>query len=528
MSITSFVFFLFIFVALIIYYIVPKQFQWTVLLVTSLIFYLSGGAKSILYVMITSVTIHFAALWINSISIKQKLYFKENKGNLLKEEKERVKEKNKRIKKRILTSTLILNFGILCFFKYFHFVLEQLNAVIDALGGNIFENNISFVVPLGISFYTFQATGYLIDVYWGNCEPQKNYWKTLLFVSFFPQVTQGPISEYHQLSKELYEKHSFTCSNYAQGFQRMLWGFFKKMVVADGLAPMVSDLFGNYSSYAGITCLIGAFCYSVQIYADFSGYMDIMCGICKMFGITLTENFERPYFSKSIAEYWRRWHITLGAWFKKFIYYPIGMSKWNQNVGKTCSKKFGKHVGKNMPASIALVVVWLTTGLWHGASWAYIAWGGVNGLFIIFSMWMEPTYAAVKQKLHINENSALWKFFQIIRTFILVTFIKVLPEVGTLSDGLGLWKRIFTNYRIPASFGEMLPFVNDKLYFLIIIFGIILMFAVSVLQRKQSVIGLFNRMPMLVRHGCMTIILLLIVIFGVANGGAGGFMYVQF
>jgi len=368
--------------------------------------------------------------------------------------------------------------------------------------------------------------GYLVDVYWGNCEVQKNYWKTLLFVSFFPQVTQGPISEYSQLSAELFGEHEFTYKKYSHGFQRMVWGYFKKMVVANMISPYVTDVFLNYSEYTGITCLLGAFAYSVEIYADFSGYMDIMCGICEMFGIQLTENFERPYFSKSIAEYWRRWHISLGAWFKKYIYYPIGVSKWNQKLGKISQKKFGKHIGQTIPASIALVVVWLTTGLWHGASWAYIAWGGVNGLFIIFSLWMEPVYDKVKGILRINERTFGWKIFQTIRTFMLVTFIKVLPEVGTLSAGVGLIRRIFVNHDIPTSFNEMLPFVEDKLNFIVIIFGVVLMFGFSLLQR-DSKIEKYYKLPIMIKSLVLTLLTLLVLIFGVANG-SGGFMYAQF
>lgn len=528
MSITSLIFFLFIFTTLILYYVVPKRLQWMVLLFASLTFYISCSTWGIVYVIVTATTVYISAQWLHSISVNQKVLLKENKDKLSKEEKAIIRNANKKKRKYILVTTLIFNFGILCVFKYFHFTLEQINVVINAFGGSLIEDRFNLIVPLGISFYTFQATGYLIDVYWGNCSAQKNYFKTLLFVSFFPQVTQGPISDYEQLSDELYSEHTFIYENYAQGFQRMIWGLFKKMVIADCLSPIVTDLFANYSEYTGLACLLGTFGYSVQIYADFSGYMDIMCGVCKMFGITLAENFERPYFSKSIAEYWRRWHITLGAWFKKYIYYPIGVSKWNHNLGKMAQKRFGKHVGQTIPASIALVVVWFTTGLWHGASWAYISWGVVNGLFIIISLWMEPVYTLIKKKLHIRENTFSWRAFQTIRTFILVTFIKVLPEVGTLSQGLGLWKRILTEHTIPTSFNALFPYVDDKLTFSVIILGVILLFVSSLLQRKNSLLELFNKCPLILRIVCLTMLLLLIFIFGVASNEVGGFMYVQF
>ena len=280
--------------------------------------------------------------------------------------------------------------------------------------------------------------------------------------------------------------------------------------------------------------------YSIQIYADFSGYMDIMCGFCEVLDIKLAENFERPYFSKSIAEYWRRWHITLGAWFKQYIYYPIAVSKWNRNLGKKLSEKCGKSIGKNLPATIALVAVWFTTGLWHGASWAYIAWGGVNGLFIIFSMWMEPIYEKTKRFLHINEGKWLWRAFQTIRTFILVTFIKVLPEVGSLRDGFGFWKRIFTSFRLTFSFENLFPFnekntsllwyffSNKKGNIIIISFCVIIMFIVSLLSRKNDVRLLLQKWPKIIRWLLFIFVIFLIIETKMLSADVGGFMYEGF
>jgi len=429
---------------------------------------------------------------------------------------------------------LLANLSVLCVFKYYHFALEQLNRVLNIFGFAAIQDRYSFIAPLGISFYTFQSIGYLLDSYWEKVQPEKNFLKVLLFVSFFPQMTQGPISSYSDLHDELFTVHSFEYDRYVCGAERMIWGFFKKMVVADALAPCVKDVFLHYSQYSGITVFFGAICYSIQIYADFSGYMDIMCGFCEVLGIKLTENFMRPYFSKSITEYWRRWHISMGTWFKNYVYYPIGMSKWSRDLAKKCKEKFGKNLGNTIPATIALVVTWTATGLWHGASWAYITWGLVNGLFIIFLLWMEPVYAQWKQKLKINDGSLLWRAFQVVRTFILVTFIKVLPEVGTLSEGLGLWKQIFTNHEIPGSIYELLPFINWSITIYVVmtflaIMGTILLFVVSLLQRKQEFRVYFNKLPMVVRMIILTGMILLISSFGVqATWGTGGFIYANF
>lgn len=529
MGILSIRFLLLIVVLVVGYFLIPKRFQWYLLLAVSMVFYCMSGVRQVIYILITATSTYFAAAYIQKTAVRQKAYLKEHK-DLSKEEKSAYKQKNQKKRRTVLVLMLVLNFGLLCFFKYIHFFVAQVNAVITAFGGGRFADPFHLLVPLGISFYTFQATGYVLDVYWNKCTAERNYLKVLLFTSFFPQITQGPISNFNQLSGELFRAHSFLYRNFSWGCQRLLWGFFKKMVIANILAAYVQNVFVNYSAYAGITVLIGAFMYSAQIYADFSGYMDIMCGLCEILGIRLTENFDRPYFSKSIAEYWRRWHISLGAWFKNYIYYPVAMAKWNQRLGKAAKARLGKAFGNYLPASVALVLVWLTTGMWHGASWSYIAWGGVNGLFIIFSLWMEHIYDAWKARLRIKESAWLWRAFQTLRTFVLVTFIKVLPEVGTLSDGLGLWKRIFTNHTLPRSFHGLLPFVSDQRAFFAMLFGVGLLFITSLLQRKQPVREwLEKHIPYLVRIVIFALLFLATVFFGIpASGNAGGFMYAQF
>ena len=534
MSITSLTFILFITALILVYYLLPKRFQWVVLLVFSGCFYLTFGAKNALYVLFTASSIYGATRWMQQVTDSQKAFLKENKATLTKEEKAELKAKNKARRKRVMLITLLVNLAFLCTFKYLHFAISTLDSILTALGTQGIEDKTHLIAPLGISFYTFQAVGYLVDVYWENIRAEKNYFKVLLFVSFFPQITQGPISEYEQLSKELFIEHEFTYKNYSWGAQRMLWGFFKKMVVANTLGTCVNKVFANYLSYSGITTFLGALAYSAQIYADFSGYMDIMCGFCEILGIHLTENFERPYFSKSIAEYWRRWHISLGAWFKRYIYFPIGMSTWNRKLAKSTREKFGKHFSDTLPASIALVVVWLATGLWHGASWAYVAWGLVNGLFIILSLWLDPIYASMRQLCRVNESSWCWRAFQTIRTFILVTFIKVLPEVGTLSDGWGLWKHIFTDHTIPHSLRSLLPFVGwsatiTTILFFLAVLGVLVMFVVSLLQRRKPVREYLDEMPLVVRVLLFSCIFMIIATFGVqASWDDGGFLYAQF
>lgn len=534
MSITSLTFVAFMFATILVYYLVPPKYQWIVLLFANGVFYSKVGWKAALFVLFTAVSVWTAARWMEEITARQKEQFKLQKEILSKEDKKAIKKKNHQHRKWIMLGALLANVGILCVTKYTHFVMEQLNFLSLTFGGGGVRDTFSLIVPLGISFYTFQTVGYLLDVYWEKIPAQKNFFRFLLFVSFFPQMTQGPISDYESLSREFFTEHSLTYEQYAWGFQRVIWGFFKKMVIADAISPYVSNVFLHYSEYSGITTLVGAFLYSIQIYADFSGYMDIMCGLCEVMGITLKENFNHPYFSKSIAEYWRRWHMTLGEWFKNYIYYPIGMSDWSRKIAKSTKKRFGAHFSNTLPATIALLIVWTATGLWHGASWAYIVWGLLNGAFIIFSMWMEPVYAMAKSKLRICDSNRVYKCFQIVRTFLLVTFIKVLPEVGSLKDGIGLWTHIFTDLSIPAGIREFLPFLIfsatiDTVSFGLAMLGVFLLFVFSCIQTKKPVRYYFNKCPFVIRVGAVTAILLIITIFGVkAAWTGGGFMYANF
>lgn len=525
MSLTSIRFLGFAVCLLCLYFAVPGKLRWWVLLGASCIFYCFAGLRNILYILITAASTFGAAIWMETLQERQKAYLKEHK-DLSREEKSAYKDKILLKRRAIMTGTLVLNFGILCIFKYSDFALQQVNGVLHLLGKEGVRDTLGLIVPLGISFYTFQTMGYLVDVYWKKVPAQRNFFRLLLFTFFFPQVTQGPISDYAQLTEQLFTPHSYSYDSFRDGGIRMIWGFAKKMILADMLAPYVADVFANYGDYTGITVLIGAFFYSIQIYADFSGYMDIVCGLCQMMGIRLAENFDRPYFSKSIAEYWRRWHMTLGAWFKTYIYYPIAVAKWNQKLGKKAQGRFGKHFGRSLPASLALVAVWLTTGLWHGASWGYIAWGGVNGLFIIFSLWMEPIYAYAKQTLHIREEAWAWRAFQTVRTFLLVTFIKVLPEVGGLRRGLGLWKRIFTNYTLPRFLSSLLPFAKSSELCIILAFTAAL-FLTSLIQRRQPVRTWFAKWPKVLQLLLLAVLILAIFYVG-SSGNAGGFMYAQF
>ncbi|MBO4288604.1 MAG: MBOAT family protein [Lachnospiraceae bacterium] len=526
MAFVSYRFLALIVILFVVYFAVPKRFQWIVLLAASLVFYASAGYVGLMFILATSVSIYCGAMGLQAISDNNAVYLKANKAEMTKEERGERKKRVQRKMRLVLAAVLLFNFGILCMFKYLHLG----NVRFIAMMGSSRLLSVSLAVPLGLSFYTFQSTGYLIDVYWGNVTAERNYFKTLLFISFFPQITQGPISVYEDLSKELFTEHSYSYLNFSRGARRFLWGMFKKMLIADALAPYVNGVFANYGEYPGYIALLAAFGYSVQIYTDFSGYMDMACGISQIFGIKLTENFERPYFAKSVAEYWRRWHISLGVWFKRYLYFPVAMAKWNKKLGKNVSAK-SKGFGRNLPAAIALIVTWAATGIWHGSSAGYVVWGLLNGAFIIVSLWTDPVFAGWKKKLKINELAFPWRAAVTIRTFILVTFIKVLPEVGTLRDGLGLWKHAVTKLGIPESFDAIFPDFIDYTQIFNIKLALVftaLLFVTSLLQRKKPLYEYMEKVPWLLRIVIMACVAMVIIGFGFSQSGGGGFMYARF
>lgn len=535
MNITSLSFIIFIFALWVIYYILPKKYQWILLLIASIGFYIYGGATSIIYVLLTSLSVYVATCFIEKLAIKNKLYIKENKNILSKEEKKKSKEKIKKQRRAIIVVTIIFNLAFLGIFKYSHFFIEQINSLLKIIDIGQINNTFNLIIPIGISYYTLQAIGYMVDVFWGKSKAEKNYFKVLLFISFFPQITQGPISEYNYLSRELFKEHTCTYENFSRGFQRLLWGFFKKMVVADALSPYVTTVLSGYEEYTGITCVVGALLYMFQLYADFSGYMDIMCGYCEMLDIKLTENFNRPYFSKSIAELWRRWHISLGAWLRTYVYYPVAVSKWNQRLSQKIRKPFGDYVAGKIAATVPLLFVWFSIGLWHDASWEYIGWGFGNAFFIILSVWLEPVYESTRNRLSINEKSFIFKSFQIVRTFVIFTFLEIVAAVYAMGgNGFNYIKRIFTNTSIPHSLNALFPTSKglsnfSTIMLLLALGGLIIMFFVSLLQRKKQVRDYFNKIPIIIRIMIIALTLIVIVSFGVQNSwGAGAFMYENF
>ena len=315
MSFTTVAFFVFLLAGIVVYYVLPKNVQWIWLLILSYIYYFTFSIKASLFMVFATVTIYFGGIWLENIQNTGDRYLKDNKETLSREDKKAYKESLRRKKRWVLFLILLLDFGMLAVVKYSNFAIENINSVLGLIGKEPI-GLLGMGLPLGISFFTFQSVSYAIDVYQGKYECEKNIFKMGLFVSFFPQLLQGPIGRYDRLGKQLYSGHSFNLKNVEYGLQRIGWGLFKKVVIADRAAVLVLNVFNNYEAYSGFHYIMAVLMYSVDLYMDFSGGIDIVIGAAQMFGITMDENFRQPYFSKSIGEFWRRWHITLGTWMK--------------------------------------------------------------------------------------------------------------------------------------------------------------------------------------------------------------------
>lgn len=424
MSFASTRFLVFFGVLFLLYYALPRRFQWKLLLAGSLVFYWFAGWWCLIYIGVTTATTWFTARKMDALAREQDAWLKEHRAELSKEERKARKAQDKRARFRWLLSCLLVNFGILAVVKYTNFVLSNISALLSVFGAGALPV-FSLVLPMGISFYTFQAMGYLIDVYWGKCPAEGNFGKFALFVTFFPQLVQGPISRFGDLSPSLYGEHSWDSRQIAMGGERILWGLAKKLIVADRLAIPLRALVAGPEQYGGVYVLAVIFLYAVQLYADFTGGIDITIGAAQMLGVQVTENFIRPFFSKNVAEYWRRWHITMGTWFRDYLFYPMSVSKPILKLHQRCRNRFGRF-GKHIGVHTCSLILWFVTGVWHGASWNFIVWGMLNGIVIIVSQELEPLYDKFHARFPRLKGSRGWDLVQVLRTFWLMGAIRVL------------------------------------------------------------------------------------------------------
>lgn len=505
MSLTSPVFFLFLIITLFVYFTVPGRYQWLVLLVASYLFYAVAGIKLIFFLLLTTVTTYFAGLLLS-------------------------RWKNKTRKKWLLAAVLLFNFGLLAFLKYYNFAIAGLNLILAPAGFAL--PSFSLLLPLGISFYTFQSAGYLIDLYRGKYQAETNPAKFALFVSFFPQIIQGPISRFDQLAPQLTAPHALDFDQLKYGIQLMLWGYFKKIIIADRAVVVVNTVLDNFTSHSGSIIAFAVFFYCLQIYCDFSGGIDIVRGTAQMLGINLRENFRRPYFATSLADFWRRWHISLGDWMRDYLFFPLSLAKPFYKLGKRTRKLFPGKLGKIIPTSLASFIVFFTIGIWHGANLKYIAFGIYNGLLISFAIVIEPYMKNFLQKVQINPQGPFWQIIQIISTNFLVFIGRYFTRAASLGAALQMLKKTFFFFQASAiNSGALLDLGLTKLDYLLVLCGSLIILGVGFAQEKgTSIRKTLEQKNWAFQWALVMVTLFVLVVFGIYRQGfiASEFIYQQF
>ncbi len=530
MSFTSYAFALFCIIVTTLYYTFFRKKQWQLLLIASMFFYACADVRYLLFIAITTVSSYAATMGISAIREKQRRWLAAH-PDVSKNEKKQYKEKCKKKCGRLLLFVVLLNFGILFSFKYINFFIANINSVIGIFSDRFSFSSFNLILPLGISFYIFQTVGYVVDVFYGKYEAEKNLFRLALFVSFFPQLLQGPIGRYNLLAPTLFSNKEFKYEDLSFGTQRMLWGFFKKIVIADRLVAGVKTIVSSPNEYGGVMVAVGMLLYAAQLYCDFTGGIDITIGIAEVLGIKMSENFERPFFSKSVAEYWRRWHITLGTWFKDYTFYPLSTSKSMMKLTKLTKSKFGVAASKRIPVYLSTVILWFATGAWHGAKWNFIVWGLGNCAVILISQELIPLYRAFEHKFPKLRHSRFWDAVQIIRTNGIMCFLRTLDCYSTVGVTFGAVASIFVAPDFSRLFdGTLLKLGLTPYDYAVSAIGIVIVFSVSMIGRYGSVREKISKLPNAVSGSIYLALFFAIIVFGAYGVGydAGQFIYTQF
>lgn len=454
MGLTSFEFGIFILFGVVLYYTVFRGQQWKLLLVLSYLYYAAADVKNVIFLLAVTIITYTA-------------------GCIL----DRDMEKKKR--KRIVAAALFLDFLILGVLKYTDFLIDNIN--------RIFHGNISMlelVLPLGLSFFTFQSAGYLLDVYWKKTKAEKNFFRYALFVAWFPQIMQGPIGRFERLAHQFEGTHRFQMENIERGLQLILYGLFKKMILADNAAMFVDHIFHQYETFDGLV-LAGVLAYSIQLYGDFSGGIDVVRGVSYLFGIVLDENFRQPYFAVSITDFWHRWHITLGTWFKDYIFYPVSLAKPVKNFAKKVKNRFGRGVSKFVAPFAALFCVWSCNGLWHGPHWTYIFYGMYYFVLIFLENILEEPVTKLTAKLKINREGKGYRIFRLIKLLVIVNLGEMFFRAETVGTGFAMLGRILTNFHITELGDHIYSLGMDRYDAAVALIGILIVLVVDILHEKN-------------------------------------------
>lgn len=491
-------FILFFPIVVILYYAVPKKLKNYWLLIASYYFYMCWNAKYALLMLFSTLITYLSGLFLE------------------KAKNSSWEEKKKNIRKKLIVAfSFILNLSILFFYKYFNFALDILEHGFGLFNIQLNIPYFDIILPVGISFYTFQALGYTVDVYRDEIRAEKNFFQYALFVSFFPQLVAGPIERSRNLLEQLAANKKASFEEMREGFLLMIWGFFLKIVLADRVAMFVDTVYGAPAEFPGFYLTAATILFAFQIYCDFYGYSVIAMGAAKILGIQLMDNFNAPYLSTSVATFWRNWHISLTSWFKDYLYIPLGGSR---------KGKFRKQLNK--------MIVFLTSGLWHGASISFVIWGGLNGLYQIIGEVFQPVRDKLVKLFGLNRESLGHKALCMLGTFLLVDFSWIFFRANTFTDALNIVRSIFTTYNPWVLLdGSLYNCGLDNKNFSVMLISIaILLLADTMKHRGIQVRKVIAAQDYWCRWLIMIISICAILVFGIwgSNYDAAGFIYFQF
>ena len=526
MQLYSIQFVVFLIALLALYYLAGRirpQRQWLVLLVGSLVFYAASGWLNFVFIF----AIAFSG-WACGIAFKKISDAAARKRSVAtsREEKKAAKTWASRRKWLVLLACLVVDFGILAYLKYW-------NAILGFFGQADGPMASSLLLPLGISFFTFQSVGYVIDSYNSKVEPERNFLKYLLFISWFPQLLQGPINRFDPLGEKLFASRRFDVDLAKRSLLLLGFGLMKKYAIANMLVrPVAASLNNIGASTPGSVVVFGILLYSAQQYTDFSGGIDMVLGISGLFGIEMAKNFRQPYFSTSLADFWRRWHITLGAWMRDYVFYPFALRPSMQRFGKWAKTHLGRHWGRTLPASIANILVFFLVGIWHGAETHFVLWGLYNGLVIAAADLASPIFSRLNEALGVSDESFGWRLWRIIRTFVVV-------NIGWYFDRIERFDMCMTGFRntlLSFDAGRFLQYIKGNFHvqhftvcLLIAMAGCLVVFIVSVLkERGVDVSRELLAKNVVVRYAVYTVVMMLMLLAFSLIPSAEGFMYANF
>lgn len=494
------------------YFLLPHRFRWMLLLAASCYFYMAFIPKYILILAVTITVDYFAGLGLERFEGQKKRW--------------------------ILIASILTNVGMLAFFKYFNFANENLAALANFIGWNYPIQSLSILLPIGLSFHTFQSLSYTIEVYRGHQKAERHFGYLALYVMYYPQLVAGPIERPQNILHQLHEEHHFDYPRVTEGLKRMAWGMFKKVVVADRMVRFVNPVYGDPTSYDGPALVLATLAFAIQIYCDFSGYSDIALGSAQVMGVKLMKNFDHPYFARSISEFWRRWHISLSTWFRDYVYIPLG----------------GNRVSKPRWA-FNLLLTFLISGLWHGANWTFIIWGALHGIYFILSTLTEPIWGRLSAITRLDQLPRLKSAFAMLTTLSLVTFSWIFFRAESLGEALYIARHLVSGwpsylaqswniivqglqntanlglYSIVNAFFTILEPVTREARAVLALTGLalVILLVIEILQYRGNLLEQLNQKPVFFRRAVYASLLAAILILGTSYASVQqAFIYFQF